>query len=198
MSTASGSVDNFRLTSGGLAIDDIWLNQYRVGRLVPSLTKGNQSLVIDIPLRRRFHFHLTSTFLPTLCLLTIACLTLFIDEGHFEATIMVSLTTMLVMQTLQQSISEDLPKTAYIKMVDLWLIFGLIVPFVVFLVLVVVELIPADNVVFISKDNKASFWTRNKVKSWSRFLIPGFTVLFTLGYLFGAVVIFFSDFNSPV
>ena len=44
---------------------------------------------------------------------------------------------MLVMQTLHENISNGLPKTAYIKLVDWWLIYGIVVPFLVFLVLVV-------------------------------------------------------------
>jgi hypothetical protein len=67
------------------------------------------------------------------CLLIIAEITLYIDESHFDTTIMVSLTSMLVMYTLYQSISGSLPQTAYLKMIDVWLLFGLLMPFVVFL-----------------------------------------------------------------
>ena len=49
-------------------------------------------------------------------------MTLFIDASHFEATIMVALTSMLVMYTLYQSISATLPQTAYLKMIDYWLL----------------------------------------------------------------------------
>ena len=40
---------------------------------------------------------------------------------------------MLVMYTLYQSIAASLPQTAYLKMIDIWLLFGLMAPFVVFL-----------------------------------------------------------------
>ena len=73
-----------------------------------------------------------STYAPTILLLLIAEITLFVDESHFEATTMVSLTTMLVMYTLIQSNSVSLPNTAYLKMIDIWLMHGLIVPFCVF------------------------------------------------------------------
>ena len=44
-----------------------------------------------------------------------------------------SLTVMLVMYTMFQGVSQSLPKTAYLKFIDYWLNFCLIVPFAVFL-----------------------------------------------------------------
>jgi hypothetical protein len=41
---------------------------------------------------------------------------------------------MLVMYTMYQSISEALVKTAYLKMIDYWLLFCLLMPFVIFLI----------------------------------------------------------------
>ena len=42
----------------------------------------------------------------------------------------VNVTTLLVLTTLFISISDSLPRTAYVKMIDLWLIFNLLIPFV--------------------------------------------------------------------
>ena len=53
------------------------------------------------------HVFLT-TYASTTCLIIIAELTLFIDVSHFEVSIMVALTSMLVMYTLYQSISQTL------------------------------------------------------------------------------------------
>ena len=41
----------------------------------------------------------------------------------------VNLTSLLVMTTLFISVSDSLPKTSYIKMIDVWLIANLFVPF---------------------------------------------------------------------
>ena len=43
---------------------------------------------------------------------------------------------MLVLVTMFISVSEGLPKTSYIKMIDVWLVFVLIVPFLEVLVIV--------------------------------------------------------------
>ena len=69
----------------------------------------------------------------------IALFTLFIDKSHFEVTIMVALTSMLVVYTLHQSISANLPQTSYMKMIDIWLVSGLIVPFLIIAILVIMD-----------------------------------------------------------
>ena len=42
----------------------------------------------------------------------------------------VNVTTLLVLTTLFISVSDALPRTSYIKMMDLWLIFNLMIPFI--------------------------------------------------------------------
>ena len=41
-----------------------------------------------------------------------------------------NVTTLLVLATLFISISNALPRTSYVKLIDIWLIFNLIIPFV--------------------------------------------------------------------
>ena len=50
--------------------------------------------------------------------------------GDFEANVTVNVTTLLVLTTLFISISDALPRTAYVKTIDLWLIINLLIPFV--------------------------------------------------------------------
>ena len=47
----------------------------------------------------------------------------------FEAVVTVNLTVMLVLTSMFVNVSNQLPKTSYVKMVDVWLIFNLILPF---------------------------------------------------------------------
>ena len=47
----------------------------------------------------------------------------------FEAVVTVNLTCMLVLTTMFINVSNNLPKTSYIKMMDVWLIFNLLLPF---------------------------------------------------------------------
>jgi len=72
--------------------------------------------------------------MPTITLLVIAEVTLHFDESKTELAIGLSLTIMLVMYTMYQSISESLIKTAYLKMIDYWLLFCLLMPFFIFMI----------------------------------------------------------------
>ena len=79
------------------------------------------------------------TFAPTLVLMIVTQLTLFVDyEEHFDGTIMVHLTTMLVMYTLYASLSSSMPNTAYLKFIDIFMLYGLVLPFVTFVCEVIV------------------------------------------------------------
>ena len=107
------------------------LSQYDVMD-VRIVSKSPDYLLVEFTLKRMYAYYLATTYLPSICLLLAAEITLFIDESHFEATTMVALTSMLVMYTLYSSTTQVLPKTSYMKMIDIWLLPGLLLPFVVF------------------------------------------------------------------
>ena len=67
-------------------------------------------------------------------LLIISMVTLKFDESKTEMSVGLSLTIMLVMYTMYQSISDSLIKTAYLKMIDYWLLFCLLMPFFIFMI----------------------------------------------------------------
>ena len=98
------------------------------------VSNGPGGISVEIHLKRKYFYHLATTYFPTLCLLFIIELLLFIPEEHFEAIIMVSLTIMLVMYTLYQSILGTLPQTSYLKMIDIWLMSCTTIPFLVFVI----------------------------------------------------------------
>jgi hypothetical protein len=91
-------------------------------------------VVAEITFRRKLMYHLTNTYLPTTSLLVIVELTLYLDDSKLDVAVTLSLTVLLVMYTLYQSISMSTPKTAYLKLIDYWLIFCLLVPFLIFLI----------------------------------------------------------------
>ena len=94
---------------------------------------------VRIILCRKLSYHVVNIYIPTLILNMIAGLTLFIDVSHFEVNIMITLTSMLVTYTLYQSISDYLPNTSYMKMIDIWLFGGLIFPFFIITILVIMD-----------------------------------------------------------
>ena len=105
-----------------------------------SVTWPNQAQ-FSMTFRRLYDYNLISVYIPSNFLLCISLITNYSSIQHFEANIMVHLTTMLVMYTLLQAISVSLPqvrmksqflncfKTANLKLNDYWLFFGISVPF---------------------------------------------------------------------
>jgi len=110
------------------------LKQFNVINVTIESSDDKSSLKLNIKLQRIFYYHLTNTFMPTFTLLIITEVTLHFDESKTELAIGLSLTIMLVMYTMYQSISESLVKTAYLKMIDYWLLFCLLMPFLIFMI----------------------------------------------------------------
>ena len=94
-----------------------------------SLSKLDQLVIMKILLKRKIATELLTTFLPTILLLLITFITIFFEADLFADAIAVNLTIMLVMTTIFTSKIEELPPTSDMKMIDIWLIFCLIVPF---------------------------------------------------------------------
>merc|ERR1711963_946996 len=101
----------------------------------------NKTAVFVMTLKRKIAYHIISVYLPSATIFFISLVTMFVHIKHVEATIMVHLTAMLVMYTLFQAISISLPKTSYIKMIDIWLLFGLVLPFFAFTLSILEELV---------------------------------------------------------
>ena len=117
----------------------IELIQYNKLESLWSKCNNKENISVILRFERQFVGQLFVTYLPTLCLIAVTELTLIIDPGRFEATIMVALTSKLVMYTLYQSVEASLPQTAYLKLIDVWLLMGLLLPFVIMLILIAVD-----------------------------------------------------------
>jgi hypothetical protein len=85
-------------------------------------TNESSKYIFSITLKRNFTNQLITTFLPTFILLLLAYSTLFINIEHSSDRLMVTVTSLLVFAALLDSINQDLPKTSYIKYVDIWFV----------------------------------------------------------------------------
>ena len=103
------------------------------------LEENKEQVHMVISLKRKIQTELLTTYLPTLLLLIITYATTFFKPIYFEASLTVNLTIMLVMTTIFTSKIEELPPTSDTKMIDIWLIFCLIVPFAFTLVQTAIE-----------------------------------------------------------
>ena len=114
----------------------------------------NDGVQMEMTFKRRLTNELLTTYLPTILPLGITYSTTFFKPFFFEAALTVNLTVMLVITTLfirywpikirlnihiTQSVMEKLPPTSYIRMVDIWLIFGQLIPFIEVALLTIME-----------------------------------------------------------
>ena len=143
-------------------------------------TSPKTILGVKIILCRKISNHIVNIYIPTFTLTMIAGFTLFIDGSHFEVTIMVALTSMLVTYTLYQSLSTYLPQTSYMKMIDIWLFVGLIFPFLNVTILVIM-----DALIMKEKDEVIDIKLEGKININSdRFMRSMQIILSTIGGIF--------------
>ena len=105
------------------------LTMFRITNLNLKRETDANMVHMTLQLKRKVTTELLTTYLPTILLLLITFVTIFFDKNLFGDAIAVNLTIMLVMTTIFTSKIEELPPTSDMKMIDIWLIFCLVVPF---------------------------------------------------------------------
>jgi hypothetical protein len=141
-----------------------------------------QLFVID------FNNNLYKLLFLILSLLIITEVTLLFDDESLSAGL--TLTVMLVMYTMYQSIAESVTKTAYLKMIDYYLLFCLLVPFVIFLIEVYWYLKKSDpdNL----KEKKMRLILDQVLKKrLIRIVVPIISSAFLMIYLLAAVTVMY-------
>ena len=121
-------------------------------------------------------------------LLIVTEVTLFFNDEHLHPAIGLTLTVMLVMYTMYQSILDSMTKTAYLKLLDYWLLFCLLMPFTTF-VTEVYWLLRPKAISSIKSGVRQRFLKRVFRKRFMQIAIPLFTVLFIVLYFIAATVI---------
>ena len=105
------------------------LTMFTITNLTLTNETDSKMVYMTLQLKRKVATELLTTYLPTILLLLITFPTIFFDKDLFGDVIAVNLTIMLVMTTIFTSKIEELPPTSDMKMIDIWLIFCLVVPF---------------------------------------------------------------------
>ena len=96
----------------------------------PPIGNPDDGLELILVLQRRIMNELLTSYLPSILVLVIVYATNFFKPFFFEAIVATNLTSQLVLTTLFISVSKSLPPTSYVKMIDIWLIFSQLIPFV--------------------------------------------------------------------
>ena len=114
--------------TGPLELTQYFIKNYTIENSTCAHTK-EQGITVSIIFGRKILATILTTYLPTLLLCLVCFSTNYFRPSFFEAIVAVNLTSLLVLTTLFISVFNSLPATAYIKMIDIWLIFILFVPF---------------------------------------------------------------------
>ena len=93
------------------------------------ISSNDALIVIEISLGRKLMNSILTIYLPTILLICIIHATNYFKDFFFEAVVTVNLTGMLVLTTIFMTVSSNLPQTSYVKMIDIWLLFCILVPF---------------------------------------------------------------------
>ena len=77
---------------------------------------------------------------------------------------------MLVLTTIFIDVSNNLPKTSYMKMIDVWLLFNLIIPFVVVLIHTYINTMRTDGGIEEAggEDEAEDRGNEKKIRFWER------------------------------
>ena len=93
------------------------LNRFKVTHI--SLKVDQNRTLLMIYLQRLNTSFWLSLFIPSISLVLVAEIMLFIKDEHFKATITVSLTANLVMYTMYRNIQDKLPEDSKLKLIDI-------------------------------------------------------------------------------
>ena len=121
--------DKIKRKFSQMSFEDRDLTMFTVTNLTLTKKEIGNMAYMALKLKRKIATELLTTYLPTVLLLLITFTTTFFDKDLFGDAIAVNLTIMLVMTTIFTSKIEELPPTSDMKMIDIWLICCLVIPF---------------------------------------------------------------------
>ena len=126
--------------------------------------------------------------------------TLYFKREHFKTGIAVATTAMLVMYTLNSSISSKLPRTSIIKFIDVWITYGLCIHFLILILLVVIEHLPETGKVGHLKVSTVRYEQpngqeiplsrRDVTEIFARKTLPSIQTIFVTCYIISALIIY--------
>ncbi|XP_071514677.1 serotonin-gated chloride channel mod-1-like [Panulirus ornatus] len=88
---------------------------------VTNVTVGSyEGQGVILTLRNQYIYYISAAYVPSALLLVISYLTYYFSMEDFQTRINVALTSLLVLATLFSELVGGLPKTSYLKLIDIW------------------------------------------------------------------------------
>ncbi|XP_066946136.1 uncharacterized protein [Macrobrachium rosenbergii] len=178
------------------------LLEYRlVSEIMEKQDEGNYSgQAVRLVFQNMSNFYVTSTYIPTFVIVIIGYTVFFFPIWNFNERVMVGLTGLLVEATFFSQVSASIPHTAYLKLVDIWFVYCIVILFLVVVALVIIHWIQEESTVskvrpvaqkgtplLLETDVRAIRKSRAKRFNYGcRITFPLLTLIFFLGYGLGA------------
>ena len=147
--------------TGGSDFAQYYVMDYNI---YSSKIKDKTGVKVSLRLGRRLLGTILTVYVPTILLNVIGHTTNYFKDFFFEAIVTVNLTCMLVLVTMFISVSNSLPKTSYLKMMDYWLVFNLLLPFLEVLIHTYIEMLNDEEGRIINHHGKAREVNSNEDK----------------------------------
>ncbi|XP_047739624.1 glycine receptor subunit alpha-2-like [Hyalella azteca] len=96
-------------------------------------------ITAEVKLEHLYTYEIMTIFVPTTLISMISFATFYYKWFDFQNRIMISLTTLLVQSTFFTQVSGELPKTSYMKLIDVWFLMSIIYSFCIITTHVIIE-----------------------------------------------------------
>ncbi len=158
-----------------------------------------------ISFRRRLLSTIMTTYLPTVLLCAVCFSTTSFKSEYFEAAVTVNLTSLLVLTTFFIGVFNSLPQTSYIKMIDVWMVANLFIPFLEVLLVTLAENYRLDNIMVRVSDLTGNNRVGSKVSSsrmlttvtrFSKVGLPLIYIIFVVIYFLVGMSIYNNNANA--
>ncbi|ROT80481.1 CRE-MOD-1 protein [Penaeus vannamei] len=117
------------------------LPEYKVSQVVMQAISSNatEGQLVTMTLTNLYRYYLGNAYVPSLLLVIICYSTFYFRVEEFGDRIMVSITAMLVLVALFSQTSSTIPRTTYLKYIDVWYMFYIVLDFIMIILLVVIN-----------------------------------------------------------
>ncbi|XP_037802956.1 gamma-aminobutyric acid receptor subunit beta-3-like [Penaeus monodon] len=89
------------------------------------------SVRVDIILSRKATYHLMNTYIPSSLFVFVSWLTFLIPPEHLPGRTVLTITTLLTIVSMFNTVRQESPKVSYAKAIDQWMMFCIVLVFAV-------------------------------------------------------------------
>ncbi|XP_027229105.2 glycine receptor subunit alpha-2 [Penaeus vannamei] len=89
------------------------------------------SVRVDIILSRKATYHLMNTYIPSSLFVFVSWLTFLIPPEHLPGRTVLTITTLLTIVSMFNTVRQESPKVSYAKAIDQWMMFCIVLVFTV-------------------------------------------------------------------